>query len=178
MIKREELVEIGSFNKPHGISGEINASIDSGINLSDLRCIILDIDGIFVPFFVEAFRSKGTNSYLLTIDGIEDEDAALVISKKSIYALKDDCANIDIQDDNGVMYAEDFVGYTIVDDQNATIGKIIDIDDSTENFLFIVDKIDGNTVYIPIADEFITEINIEKAIIAMSLPDGLFDLNN
>ncbi len=178
MIKREELVEIGSLNKPHGISGEINASIDSGIKLSELRCIILDIDGIFVPFFVEASRLKGVDSYLLTIDGIEDEDAATVISKKTIYALKDDCTNTDAQEDNDAMYAEDFVGYTVVDDQNAPIGKIIDIDDSTENFLFIVEKTDGNTAYIPVADEFIIEINIEQAIIAMSLPEGLFDLNN
>lgn len=176
MIKREELVEIGSFNKPHGINGEINATIDNGIDFSELRCIVLDIDGIFVPFFVESFRSRGIDSYLLTIDGIENEDVAMAFSKKTIYALKEDCMNLDIHDDGDGMYAEDFIGYTVADVDNSVIGKIVDIDDSTDNILFIVEKNDGNNAYVPVADEFIIDIDTENVIVTMSLPEGLFDL--
>lgn len=176
MIKREEIVEIGSLNKPHGINGEINASIDSGIQLTELRCIILDIDGIFVPFFIEALRTKGTDSYLLTIDGVENEDAAMALSKKTIYALKDDCPNLGILEDNDGMYAEDFIGFTAVDDNDTLIGKIVDIDESTENILFIIERTDGNSIYIPVADEFIIDIDIDRNMVTMSLPDGLIDL--
>ena len=56
------------------------------------------------------------------------------------------------------------------------IGEIIDIDDSTDNPLFIVDN-NGNIVYIPITEEFILFIDDDKEVIGMSLPEGLIELN-
>lgn len=176
MITVNELVEIGKFNKPHGIAGEVNATIDRDVDVSSLKCIVLDVDGIYVPFFIESFRSKGVDSCLLTIDGICSEDDASRLSKKTIYALKKDCAlpDDDGSDDDG-MYAEDFIGYTISDTGGNVIGKIEDVDDSTDNVLFIV-RTDEKNVYIPVADEFIVRIDSDALMVAMELPSGLIDL--
>ncbi len=73
-------------------------------------------------------------------------------------------------------YASDLVGYTIVHADGRPVGKITDINDSTENALFIVQLPDGTDKYIPIADELIDEINTEKRYIVMTLPEGLLDL--
>lgn len=51
MITSDEIIEIGAFVKPHGVKGEISAQIDYEIDLQELKCLIIDIDGIFVPFF-------------------------------------------------------------------------------------------------------------------------------
>lgn len=178
MIRKDELVEIGTFNKPHGICGEISATIDSDIELSALKCIVLDIDGIYVPFFIESFREKGAETFLLTIDGITDENEAMKLSRMTIFALKRDCASMTDSDgdDGDGMYAEDFIGYTVLDDNDNVIGRITDIDDSTENVLFIVERDNNGTVYIPVADEFIIDIDTESLIVSMSLPAGLIEL--
>ncbi len=176
MIKKDELIEIGVFNKPHGICGEINATIDIDIDLSDLKCIVLNIDGIFVPFFIQSVRPKGSDTFLLTIDGIDNENDALQLSRKEIYALKIDCDIVDdSENDEEGMYAEDFIGYTIIDEKNI-IGKITAIEDSTENILFIVTTPNDNEIYIPVASEFITAIDTESHTLHMNLPLGLSSL--
>ena len=56
------------------------------------------------------------------------------------------------------------------------MGVITDINDSTENALFIVELPNGKSTYIPIADELIDEINEEEKYIVMTLPEGILDL--
>lgn len=52
MITRNEIIEIGTFNKSHGVEGEISATFDCDVEAAGMfRCLICDMDGIFVPFF-------------------------------------------------------------------------------------------------------------------------------
>ena len=61
-------------------------------------------------------------------------------------------------------------------DNGKDIGTITDIDDKTDNWLFIVERTDGSEVMIPAHEEFITEIQQEERIMVMDLPLGLLDL--
>ena len=51
MIRLEEIAPIGIFGKTHGIKGEINLELNIDFDLENTPYIIVDIDGIFVPFF-------------------------------------------------------------------------------------------------------------------------------
>lgn len=178
MIKDSEIIEIGEFFKPHGINGEITYSSFHDVDLAKLRCIILKIEGINVPFFIENIRKKGSDNYLVKIDGINNEMEALVISRHDVYALRED---VEIEEDESQGYsAFDFVGYTVTDDDTGhTIGVIEDIDDSTENWLFKVkgknSRLEDKEILIPVADEFITSIEEDSKRLGMSLPEGLID---
>ncbi|MEE1365939.1 MAG: ribosome maturation factor RimM [Muribaculaceae bacterium] len=180
MILSSDIIEIGTFTKTHGIKGELNALLDDGTEIMQhVSCIILEIDSIFVPHFITSCRSKGASASLIMIDGINSEIEAKDLVSKSIYVLKEEYNTFhDIdEDENGEGgYASDFIGYSIVDEDDNEIGEIIDIDDSTDNPLFIVDN-NGNTVYIPITEEFILFIDDDKEVIGMSLPEGLIELN-
>ena len=60
------------------------------------------------------------------------------------------------------------------------IGRITDFDDSTSNTLLIAEReTDNKTIrlFIPIADEFVIDIDRENRRIEMRLPEGLLDLN-
>ncbi len=172
MITIDQIRPIGKFNKPHGIKGEISATIDIDLELADLRCIITDIDGIFVPFFINDIRPKTAETVLMTIDGIDNEISAQSLSNKPIYALATD---VEDEDDNDGFYASDFIGFKIVENDNK-IGTITDIEDSTQNMLFILQTPGNNTMYIPIVDEFITEIDFDNKILFMNLPQGITEL--
>ena len=74
------------------------------------------------------------------------------------------------------MYAEDFIGYKIYEQNKDLIGEIIDYDDSTENALFIVRTGEEEIVYIPIVEDFIVDINNIDKNVTMALPSGLLDL--
>lgn len=177
MISEKEILSIGKLNKPHGINGEISAIFDLDIDPAKLRCIVLNIDGIYVPFFISGTRARSKEAYLLAIDGINSEDEAAELSNYEIFGLADDpeiSQHLTGSDDNDdQVYLEDLIGYTILDGTN-NLGVITDFDDSTENMLFIVEPPTGNgNIYIPITDDFIIEIDDKKQQIIMDLPEGL-----
>ena len=174
MIRREDLIEIGQFAKPHGINGELTATIDyDTLDTTQLTCIFCDIDGIPVPFFVEKERPKGA-SVLLTLEGISDEQKAAMLSLKPIFAMRDE---LDIEEDESAdgWYAESLVGYTMIE-ADTTIGEITGIDTSTINYLFLVRRPDGSEVRVPVADEFVVAIDEENRTIEMDLPVGLLEI--
>ena len=55
------------------------------------------------------------------------------------------------------------------------VGTITDIDDSTENWLFILQQENGKEVMIPAHEDFITEIRQEEKVIVVDLPIGLIE---
>lgn len=187
MISRTELKEIGRLQKPHGINGEITASsqLDTA-ELGSLRCVVLEIDGIFVPFFLTACRPKSSQTALLTIDGIDSEVEAAKLCPAPFFALRDDLRRLeaendegDYDDDDGGFYADDLVGFTVESDDGLLKGEIVELDDSTDNYLFIVRDETGRRLMLPVADgSMIADIDAERHHIILSLPEGLIELNN
>ena len=174
MIKADQLTSIGKVFKPHGIKGELNSMFDYDIDPSELRCIIIEQDGIFVPFFLEGVRSKGTDSWLIKVEGISDEKQASALVNHEIFGLTAELP-FDEEDSDGV-HLHDLVGYELWNG-DAPLGTIARIDDSTANILMLVEAADGRTVFVPFAEEFITALDTEGRIIKMDLPDGITDLN-
>lgn len=166
------LTPAGEFNKPHGIKGEISASFDPRVDVDALKCVVAEVNGLFVPFFIDAIRSRGADAVLLTIDGITDENEAKLLSRKPLYLLNGDAALAADDEDDG-FYAEDLVGFSALDEDGAVIGKIAGVDSTTANVLFVIDCPDGSEVLVPVADEFIDGIDPESATITLRLPDGL-----
>lgn len=166
------LTPAGEFNKPHGIKGEISASFDPRVDVGALKCVVAEVNGLFVPFFIDAIRSRGADAVLLTIDGITDENEAKLLSRKPLYLLNGDAALAADDEDDG-FYAEDLVGFSALDEDGAVIGKIAGVDSTTANVLFVIDRPDGSEALVPVAVEFIDGIDPESATITLRLPDGL-----
>lgn len=70
-----------------------------------------------------------------------------------------------------------FVGFRIDDERYGRIGTVTDVDTSTVNTLFVIEREDEELL-IPAQEEFILEIDRENKTIAMQLPEGLLDLES
>ena len=68
-----------------------------------------------------------------------------------------------------------FKGFKATDKRVGSIGEIIDIDESTINTLFVVEK-EGDEILIPVQEEFIAGIDHQERTIIFDLPDGLVSL--
>lgn len=178
MITRDELILIGRYNKPHGVVGEISATVDVPVDsMSALSCLVSEMDGIFVPFFVNACRPKTAETVLLTIDGVGTEQEAARLVNHDIYALKKDY-DLASDDADADGYPLDyFIGYELRDTDGSRVGEIIDVDEQTENAIFIVER-DGDEVMVPASDDLIVEFNEDNKVMVMDLPQGLLDLND
>ena len=177
MITRDELIAIGHYNKPHGVAGELSATVDVDLEvLRGLSCLVSDIDGIFVPFFVNAIRPKSVDTMLLTIDGIENEKEAARLVNRDIYALKREYRQESIDADADGYPLDFFIGFELRDSDGSRVGEITDVDEQTENAIFVVDR-DGSEIMVPATDDLIVEFDVDNKLMVMDLPEGLLDLN-
>lgn len=173
MITESQLFPVGRLLKPHGINGEITVLLTADVDLASLSCIVLRIDGIFVPFFINTVRPKSSETDLVTIDGVDSDADAARLCPAEVYALKKDLPAADADAEG--MYASDFVGYGVVEN-GILLGKIEAIDDTTANYLFIIRTPEGKEVMVPVADEFVTGIDTDTRIVSLELPEGMLDL--
>lgn len=179
MITEEEITTVGKLQKTHALKGELNTILDIDPEyLAQGHPAILDIDGIYVPFYAETIRPKGHFSYLVKFQDIDSEIEAKKLVNKTIYALREPLKEfmLDNYDEEYALY-DDMIGWTVEETDGRIIGKITEIDTNTENELFIVETPGGDTIFIPISDDFIEEVDEDEGRIVMDLPEGLLDLN-
>lgn len=179
MIESKEITAVGKFQKTHALKGELNALLDIAPDyFFEGNAAIVEVDGIFVPFFLSGIRTKGKSSFLIQIDGINDEKEARLFVNKTIFVEKSRLAPFWDIDEEELSDDWNFIGYNIVDtDTYSVLGTVSAMDTSTQNILFIVDTPKDGDVYIPAVDDFIQEVDDEKKIIRMRLPKGLIELN-
>ncbi|MDR0349467.1 MAG: ribosome maturation factor RimM [Tannerella sp.] len=173
MIKKEELFEIGYFTKPHGIKGELSlhtkfSDVFEGVDDPYLVC---ELDGILVPFFLEACRFKGSSVILVKLETVNNEIQARKFSNKSVY-----CPLIMQKETPDEKQSwRFFTGYKLEDDSTGISGEITDVDESTINTLFKVDY-QGKELVVPIAADLIISVDKEDRRLIVTLPEGLTDL--
>lgn len=177
MITREELIAIGHYNKPHGVAGELSATVDVEIDvLGALSCLVSEMDGIYVPFFVNSLRPKTSETVLLTIDGINSEQEATRLVNHDIYAVKREFRQESDDADADGYPLDYFIGFELQDSDGTRVGEIVQVDEQTENAIFIVDDGEGELL-LPASDDLIVEFDLDKKVMVMDLPEGILDLN-
>ena len=172
MILKDEIFPIGQITKPHGLKGELSFTTNSTI-LEDVEVpfVILEPEGLLVPFYIESVRMKTDTTGLLKLERVDTEEQASEYAGLTIYLpnmFLDEIEDAEIE-------TEYFVGFEIIENQKGSIGRITAVDDSTANALFVVETESGE-VLIPVAEEYITGIDHDRKIISLKLPEGLLDL--
>ncbi len=170
MINQKQLFNIGETIKPHGISGEILCSFSVKIGEDNHpNYIIIEENGIFVPFFIQNIRGKAKHSAFVKLEGIDNEQSAKLLCNSDIYTDKE----LDtLSEDDDEIQLSFLIGFDIVDDKKGEVGTVADIDETTINTLFVLD----NGTLIPAQEDFITNIDINTKIIHTDLPDGMLEL--
>lgn len=173
MIKKEEVFKIGQFAKPHGIKGEISLVTNCDL-FDDVEdpCVICEMDGILVPFFIEEYRYKTDTVMLVKLENVDDERAAREFSNREVFYLLDAVEGDDLVGD---MSWDNFIGYTVTDDKHGELGKITDVDETTINVLLQIDH-NGEEILLPAAEELILSADHDNKTLLVSIPEGLLDL--
>ncbi len=170
MIRLEEIAPVGVFGKTHGIKGEINLELNIDFDLEDTPYIIVDIDGIFVPFFIDDYRYKSDTVALVLFEDIYTEERVRPFFGKKAYVKKE--ALDDGEDDE--MSINYYVGFTMLTPQRQVIGQIVEIDDTTANVLFVLD----NDALVPVGAVEVLDLDPDKHTMIVEVPEGLLEIEN
>jgi 16S rRNA processing protein RimM len=175
MIKKEEVYKIGLFNKPHGIHGELQFTFTDDIfDRVDCDYLICPLDGIFVPFFIEEYRFRSDSTALVKLEGIDTAERARMFTNVDVYFPVKHAEEAE----DGELSWNFFVGFRMEDVRHGELGEVVEVDTTTVNTLFVVEQEDGEELLIPAQEEFIVEINQEKKLITVELPEGLLNLED
>lgn len=170
MIKQDDVYKIGRIGKPHGIKGELTMMVEDDVfDRVEGEYLILLIDGILVPFFIEDYRFRSEQSALVKFCDIDTQERASELTGCDVFFPR----SLSDSDDTDTLTWQEAIGYQLADDNSGkTLGTISYIDTSTANTLIELD----NGMLIPAAYEIIKDINTEQRLITMSLPEGLMEI--
>ena len=169
MIKKEDVYKIGRIGKAHGVKGEVSFNFDDDVfDRVDAEYLILEVDGILVPFFMEEYRFRSDSTALVKFEDIDTQERARELTNCDVYFPRD------LADDEEEVLTYSFlVGFGIIDvSTGKKVGTIASIDESTLNILFELE--DG--MLIPASEELITDIDKDNKTITLALPEGILDL--
>ena len=170
MIKQDDVYKIGRIGKPHGIKGELTMMVEDDVcDRVEGEYLILLIDGILVPFFIEDYRFRSEQSALVKFCDIDTQERASELTGCDVFFPR----SLSDSDDTDTLTWQEAIGYQVADDNSGkTLGTISYIDTSTANTLIELD----NGMLIPAAYEIIKDINTDQRLITMSLPEGLMEI--
>lgn len=171
MIKKEEVFKIGIINKPHGVKGEVSFIFTDDIfdRVEDCDYLVLLLDGILVPFFIEEYRFRSDNVALVKFEGIDSTEKARTLTNVEVYYP------VKFMDDQEEISSWNyFIGFRVEDIHHGCLGTVVDVDDATMNVLFVIENGDEE-VLLPAHEEFILDIDRKKKILKVDIPDGLLD---
>lgn len=162
-------VPVGTVAKTHGIKGELNVTLlaDAGLEAGD--AVILEVDGLDVPFFIASVRPKGEDAVLLMLDDVSSDTDAQQFVGSTLYVYSDP----DEQAEDDGMAASGFIGFTLWDGP-VQVGTVDDVVELTPGCWYF--RLRESDRLIPIADELIVDYDASAAKLVMNLPEGLLDL--
>ena len=169
MLKKEDFTYFGKFLKPHGTKGEITLQSESITLGDDCDFVACEIDGILVPFFFESTRPKNGDTIIAKIERMNSAEEVAYLTNRSAYIPKE------WTEDNEILSWGYFKEFKAIDETAGELGKVVDIDESTINTLFVIEN--GNKeILVPVQEEFIVDIDHDNKVITFSLPEGLVTL--
>ena len=172
-MKSIDVYKIGRIGKPHGVKGEMNFMFtDDVFDRTDSDYLIIEVEGLLVPFFIEEYRFRSDETALLKPCDIDSQEQAQQFTNCDVFFER---SKADTPDDE-LSWAQ-IVGFSIVNAADVQpVGTVAAVDNSTINTLFEIDTPDGRRLLIPAPDDLIEEVDVASKTIKMSIPDGLLEL--
>ena len=158
-----EFIEAGKIVNTHSVYGELKVQ-----PWSDTDDFLCDFDVVYIdgkPFEVERARVHKT-CVLLKLSGINNINEAQKYRNKLVCVDRDE-----VELDDGAYFIADLEGLTVIDSDDAELGKIIEVLTLPSNDVYVIR---GEHEYmIPAVEEFIREVDLDAGVMRVSTIPGM-----
>jgi 16S rRNA processing protein RimM len=124
------------------------------------------------PRKVESARAY-RDRLVLKLAGVDDASEAEALRGSDVLAPAEDVPRLP----EGVYWVERLVGARVMDVALGDIGRVMDVVETGGIDLLVVKDSGGVETLVPLAKEFVTEIDEASGTILLALPEGLRGLN-
>lgn len=178
MINFDEVFRIGRIVRTHGTRGELELLFtDDPFERGTADYLVLELDGILVPFFFSDWRYKGNESALFQFEDIDDVPHAKPLVGANVYYMKS--ALPDAADEDGLSSIRALTGFSVYVADGAgeyLLGVVEHVDDATQNILLTIVDSQGQEHLIPYHDDFLQHFDLKERTLLLQLPEGLLEL--
>ena len=173
-MQKKDCFLVGTVFKFHGYKGNVNIYNDDDIlfDFSVLEFFLIELDNKLIPFFIDRARRTKPNVVLVKFEDVNSEEDARKILKKKVFLPKELFPE---KDDNEISEKQ-LIGYSVIDREMGKLGKITFINSKTAQKLIYVSK-DGKGFYFPWHKQFVKNIDTEKGIMEVEIPEELLNLD-
>ncbi|MDD3727193.1 MAG: ribosome maturation factor RimM [Dysgonamonadaceae bacterium] len=176
MIQKKNIYEIGKILKPYGVGGELTVLYNKP-EFADIASdfYFFELEGTYIPFFVEELSFNSDITARIKFEEIDTIEQASSYNNILLF-LPNDLVNIkEVNNEDELSSTWDqFIGFTVIDEDSTLLGTIKEVDSTTINVLFIVIK-ESKEFLIPATNDFIVKVDSEEKVLQLRLPEGLLD---
>jgi 16S rRNA processing protein RimM len=168
--RKGKKVPIGRFSSPHGVRGEIKFRPYEGVEDFIWEEVFVSLGGSEKSIEVLKVREH-TGCFLLTLGGYGQREESAALSGVEVLVPEDTLPELE----EGEYYYKDLVGLEVRTDDGRGLGHIKEVFAAGPgNEVFEVQGPYGE-VLLPVTEETILEVNIEKGFVLVHLLEGLLD---
>ena len=142
---------------------------DDVFDRTDADYLVLQIDGIMVPFFIEEYRFRTDTTAIMKLERIDTAEEARQFTNVEVYfpvKYIDEVAG-------DIVSWQFFEGFQVTDTHHGPLGTIVAVDDSTANVLFVIEDEQHREILLPAHEEFIVQLDRKARTITVEAPEGL-----
>ena len=170
MIRHDDVFKIGRLGSTHGLKGEIDFRYTDDIFTSeDGDYLVLDIDGLLVPFFLEDWRVCNSEQALVKFEGYDSMETTAILQNAEVYYPK---AAVKTSREELTSWKM-LTGFTVSDSRVGLLGTVSEVDDSSANTLLIVSPAEGEEIILPVHPDLVEDIDLNDRTLMLNLPEGL-----
>lgn len=168
-----DLVLLGRVSATHGIKGDLRVALFSGdaATLLSTDSVILKQPGKKPEIFDLLSVKVHGKGVLLRLKAFHNINEVLHLVGSELFVLRSQLPELE----QGEYYWLDLIGMQVIDSDGVGLGKITDIIATGSNDVFVV-KTSGKELLIPAVEDIVTNIDTERRVVTVDLPEGLLDL--
>jgi 16S rRNA processing protein RimM len=133
--------------------------------------VFIEFDGLLVPFFIESFQEKSSDSAIVKLLDIDTETQAKEYCGRDVYISGEQVSKAGKQNTGMPVLS----GYNVIDKNLGFVGIADEIMDIVSNPLLMV-KNGERDFLIPLHENIILGVDHKKKELRILAPEGLFDL--
>ena len=169
----EKLYRVGTIVNTHGIKGELKVVPITDFPADRFKAgakLYIKQASSKTEFVVESARPH-KNFFLLKLKGYDNINDVEKYVKSEIFA--DEEISTPLSD--GEFLYKQIIGLTVVDQKLGEIGKVTEIMELGPNDVWVVKGTKYKEVLLPYIDDVVKNVDLEKEIVEVEIPDGLID---
>ncbi len=165
-----DILEVGKIVNTHGLKGEVKV-----VPWTDYPEVFEEIENVSLKNG-QSFEIKGVkyqkNNIILKLSGVDKIEDAEKLKNSILFAEKTELGELP----EGVYYVADLIGLMVKTDEGEILGTISDVINTGANDIYEVKREDKKPLLIPVIDDVVLNVSIDKGEILVHLMEGLLDL--